>query len=89
MRSQSNFALMIYLNVLNQLALIWAIESLYHAHSDFIDELLRIGEQTLLNVGPVDKDETLVMMAGRLSDLQVSSSVVVSAVVAERCNFWF
>ena len=40
-------------------------------------EMLKIGERTLLENKVVDEGETIVMMAGRLSGLGLSSSVVV------------
>ena len=45
--------------------------------ADATEELLKIGEQTLLNAGVVDPGETLIMMAGRLSGHGLSSSVIV------------
>jgi hypothetical protein len=39
--------------------------------------MLKIGEDTLLETGMIENGETLVMMAGRLSGLGLSSSVVV------------
>jgi hypothetical protein len=42
--------------------------------------MLKKGEETLLEAGVVEKGETLVMMAGRLSGLGLSSSVVVSTI---------
>ncbi len=41
------------------------------------EELLKTGEKTLLEAGVVERGETMVMMAGRLSGLGLSSSVVV------------
>jgi hypothetical protein len=40
-------------------------------------EMLIIGEQTLLEADVVENGETLIMMAGRLSGLGLSSSVIV------------
>ena len=39
--------------------------------------MLKDGEKTLLEAGVVENGETIVMMAGRLSGLGLSSSVVV------------
>jgi hypothetical protein len=39
--------------------------------------MLKQGEKTLLGVGVVKNGETIVMMAGRLSGLGLSSSVIV------------
>ena len=41
------------------------------------EDLLKIGERTLLDAGMVDPGETMIMMAGRLSGLGLSSSVIV------------
>ena len=61
----------------NQLALIWGVQPFVHQPSTSTKEMLRIGEHTLLEAGVVDPGETLVMMAGRLSGLGLSSSVIV------------
>jgi pyruvate kinase len=45
--------------------------------ADATEELLKIGEKTLLEAGVVDAGETLIMMAGRLSGHGLSSSVIV------------
>ncbi len=45
--------------------------------ADATAELLKVGEETLLEAGVVDPGETLIMMAGRLSGHGLSSSVVV------------
>jgi hypothetical protein len=37
--------------------------------------MIRVGEKALLDAGVVDKGETVVIMAGRLSGLGLSSSV--------------
>ena len=44
---------------------------------DATEELLKIGERTLLEAGVVTVGETLIMMAGRLSGHGLSSSVIV------------
>ena len=41
------------------------------------EEMLKMGERTLLDEGVVETGETLIMMAGRLSGLGLSSSVIV------------
>ena len=61
--------------VMNELALIWGIHPLIHQKSDSTEDMLRIGERTLVEAGLVQQGETLVMMAGRLSGLGLSSSV--------------
>jgi pyruvate kinase len=61
--------------VMSELALIWAVEPLLIKHAQSTEEMLRIGEQRLLEVGVVQKGEVIVLMAGRLSGLGLSSSV--------------
>ncbi|MFV0387377.1 MAG: pyruvate kinase [Pyrinomonadaceae bacterium] len=61
----------------NQLALIWGVVPIYHELSASTEEMLTQGELTLLENGVVERGETIVMMAGRLSGLGLSSSVVV------------
>ncbi|MCA1593217.1 MAG: pyruvate kinase [Acidobacteria bacterium] len=62
-------------NVLNELALVWGVEAIIHAQCGNTEEMLKIGERTLLEAGIVQQGETLVMMAGRLSGMGLSSSV--------------
>ena len=50
---------------------------LLNAGSTTTEDLLKIGEKTLLDAGAVDPGETMIMMAGRLSGLGLSSSVIV------------
>ena len=45
--------------------------------ADATEELLKVGERCLLEAGVVEKGETLIMMAGRLSGHGLSSSVIV------------
>lgn len=71
------FALTNSEDVRNQLALIWAVNPLCHAETETTEEMLRIGEKTLLEGGAVTHGEPIVMMAGRLSGLGLSSSVVI------------
>ena len=73
----STFALTNANEVRNQLALIWGVEPLCHQAAKTTEALLKDGEQTLLKAGKVENRETLVMMAGRLSGLGLSSSVVI------------
>lgn len=61
----------------NQLALIWGVEPYMHEGGGSTKQMLREGEKTLLNAGVVSPGETLIMMAGRLSGLGLSSSVIV------------
>ena len=71
------FALTTSDEVRNQLSLIWGVEPLCHESSDTTESLLKEGEKTLLEAGAVEEGETMVMMAGRLSGLGLTSSVVV------------
>jgi len=61
--------------VRDELALIWGVESLLMPHADSTEEMLKQGEKVLLASGVVDKGEMIVVMAGRLSGLGLSSSV--------------
>ncbi len=71
------FALTTTDDVRNQLALIWGVEPLCHESAETTEKMLKDGEETLLNAKVVEKGETMVMMAGRLSGLGLSSSIVV------------
>lgn len=68
--------------VQNELALIWGVESLLTPHADTTEEMLKLGEKTLLESGAVEKGEMIVIMAGRLSGLGLSSSVTLFTVGA-------
>ncbi len=61
----------------NQLSLIWGVQPLVHKKRGTTREMLNIGEKTLIDAGVVEPGETLIMMAGRLSGLGLSSSVIV------------
>lgn len=61
----------------NQLALIWGVEPYMHESGGSTKDMLREGEKTLVSAGVVETGETIVMMAGRLSGLGLSSSVIV------------
>ncbi|CAN5207168.1 pyruvate kinase [soil metagenome] len=71
------FALTTAKDAKNQLAMIWGVSPFYHEESNSTEQILKIGENTLLEKGVVEMGETIVMMAGRLSGLGLSSSVVV------------
>ncbi len=77
------FALTATKDVRNQLALIWGVEPLCHKMGETTEAMLKDGENTLLQANVVEKGETLVMMAGRLSGLGLSSSIVVWTVGEE------
>ncbi len=64
-------------DVKNQLALVWGVAPLCHENSITTEGMLKQGEKTLLEAGAVENGETIVMMAGRLSGLGLSSSVIV------------
>src|SRR5262245_66674669 len=66
--------------VMSELSLIWAVESLLINHAQSTEEMLKVGEQRLLEAGVVEKGEVIVIMAGRLSGLGLSSSVSISTV---------
>lgn len=61
--------------VMNELALIWGVESALTPRSTSTEELLKMGERILLQAALVGTGETVVIMAGRLSGLGLSSSV--------------
>ena len=79
----STFALTNNPSVRNQLALLWGIESLLHKSAKTTEAILKDGEKTLVKAKVVRKGETIVMMAGRLSGLGLSSSVVLWTVGEE------
>ncbi|MCA1850173.1 MAG: pyruvate kinase [Acidobacteria bacterium] len=61
--------------VQNELAIIWGIEPLTYPQCNSTEEMLRMGERVLLEAGIVQQGEMVVLMAGRLSGLGLSSSV--------------
>lgn len=61
--------------VQNELALIWGVDSLIVPKAHTTEEMLKQGERILLESGAVEKGEIIVIMAGRLSGLGLSSSV--------------
>jgi pyruvate kinase len=61
--------------VQNELALIWGVESLLVPQAESTEQMLKFGEKTLLEAGVVQSGEMIVIMAGRLSGLGLSSSV--------------
>ncbi len=71
------FALTTSKRARNQLALIWGVMPFYQKAPETTEILLKKGEKTLLENEVVENGETIVMMAGRLSGLGLSSSVVV------------
>lgn len=79
----STYALTDSIDVYNQLALIWGVNPLLHDSATTTEAMLSDGEKTLLEAKVVEKGETIVMMAGRLSGLGLSSSIVVWTVGEE------
>lgn len=71
------FALTTSWRARNQLALIWGVSPFYQELTSSTEDMLKNGEKTLLANKAIDVGETLVMMAGRLSGLGLSSSVVI------------
>jgi pyruvate kinase len=70
-------------DVQNELSLIWGVLPLIHRPGDSTEAILQLGEKTLLEAGLVQQGEILVMMAGRLSGLGLSSSVVIYRIGGE------
>jgi pyruvate kinase len=77
---QRIIALTSSLEVMNELSLAWGVESVITSRSRSTEELLKLGEQTLLKADLVEIGETIVIMAGRLSGLGLSSSVTLYTV---------
>lgn len=67
-------------DVRNELALIWGVESLITPNAQSTEEMLKAGEKTLLEAAVVERGEMIVIMAGRLSGLGLSSSVTLFTV---------
>lgn len=66
--------------VQDELALIWGVESLLVPQASTTEDMLHAGEKALLESGSVEKGEMIVLMAGRLSGLGLSSSVTLVTV---------
>ena len=77
---QQIFALTCDENARTSLALVWGVQPFITERGESTEEMLKNGEETLLGADVVEKGETIVMMAGRLSGLGLSSSVVVSTI---------
>jgi pyruvate kinase len=69
--------------VRDELALIWGIESLLHDPSESTRDLIQTGDRALLEAGFVQQGQIMVVMAGRLSGLGLSSSMALHAVGQE------
>ena len=70
-------------SVQNELALLWGTEAYVHPPCESTKEMLKSCELMLLEVGAAQKGETVVMMAGRLSGLGLSSSVTLYTIGGE------
>jgi pyruvate kinase len=68
---------------MNELALIWGVESVRIAGSRSTEEILKIGEQALLQADLAEIGDTIVIMAGRLSGLGLSSSVTLYTIKSD------
>lgn len=78
------FALGTSADASNQLSLIWGVHAFHFDDvPDSTEQMLKVGERTLLEGNAVEKGETLVLMAGRLSGLGLSSSVLVWTIGSE------
>ena len=71
------FALTTSRDAYNQLSLIWGVKPFVHDERGTTKEMLAIGERTLLEADLAEPGETLIILAGRLSGLGLSSSVIV------------
>jgi len=69
--------------VLSELALLWGVEPLLTQQAHSTEEMLKHGERSLLEAGVVEPGEMIVVMAGRLSGLGLSSSVTMFTVAGE------
>ncbi len=61
--------------VRSQLSLIWGVDPLITGPATTTEEMLKAGEKTLLEAGVVVRGEMIVVMAGRLSGLGLSTTV--------------
>ena len=66
--------------VADKLSLVWGVETFVHPHCDNTEDMLKVCERTLVEAGIVQQAETIVLMAGRLSGLGLSSSVTLYTV---------
>lgn len=72
---QRIIALTLSPHIANQLALTWGVESIVHPPCQTTDELIATSERALLERGIATEGERIVLMAGRLSGLGLSSSI--------------
>jgi pyruvate kinase len=69
--------------VRNELSIIWGIESLLHTPADSTRDMIKVGDRVMLEAGLVQQGQIIVVMAGRLSGLGLSSSMTLHAVGEE------
>jgi pyruvate kinase len=69
--------------VLCELSLIWGVEPLLTRHAKSTEDMLKAGQETLLQAGVVKRGDMIVVMAGRLSGLGLSSSVTIFNVAGD------
>jgi pyruvate kinase len=67
-------------DVLNELALIWAVEPNIYSPPSTTEDMIHSGDRTLMEAGIVHQGQIIVLMAGRLSGLGLSSSMTLHAV---------
>jgi pyruvate kinase len=67
-------------DVLNELALIWAVEPHIYSPPATTEDMITAGDRTLMEAGIVQQGQIIVLMAGRLSGLGLSSSMTLHAV---------
>ncbi len=67
-------------DVQNELALIWAIEPLLQPRAERTHDMIHGGDRTLLEAGIVQPGDVIVLMAGRMSGLGLSSSMTVRTI---------
>jgi pyruvate kinase len=66
--------------VLSELSLIWGVDPLLTKEARTTEEMLKFGQERLLAAGAVQPGEMIVVMAGRMSGLGLSSSVTIFTV---------
>ena len=69
--------------VQNELALIWAVEPHDCARAETTRGMIHAGDRTLLEAGVTQQGELIVLMAGRMSGLGLSSSMTLHTVGAD------
>ncbi|MFN2599352.1 MAG: pyruvate kinase [Pyrinomonadaceae bacterium] len=69
--------------VRNELSIIWGVESLLHPPADSTRDLIKVGDRVMLEAGVAEQGQIVVVMAGRLSGLGLSSSMTLHAVGEE------